>query len=141
MIRAYKSSDITKILEIWLEASIEAHDFIDSKFWKSKVDEMRDVYIPSAETYVYEEKGIVKGFVSLSNNILAAIFVSPKDQGKGIGMQLMQKVKDIRNNLSLTVYKENKRSINFYIKCGFSVVQEQTDSNTGHQEFVMTFNS
>lgn len=80
---------------------------------------MRGIYIPSGETYVYEEEGIIKGFVSLYEDTLAAILVYPNSQRTGIGKQLMRKAKEVRDNLNLSVYKENLSSIEFYKKCGF----------------------
>jgi len=141
MIRNFQQTDIDQVISIWLEASIQAHDFVDSEFWKSKVEDMREIYIPSGETYVYEEGGIIKGFVSLYNDTVAAIFVSPDSQGTGIGMQLMRKAKDVRDNLNLTVYKDNTKGIAFYKKCGFTIEQEQIDTHTGCHELVMKFNS
>ncbi|MCK9276416.1 MAG: N-acetyltransferase [Syntrophales bacterium] len=141
MIRNFQQYDIDQVISIWLEASIKAHDFVDSEFWKSKVKDMREIYIPSGETYVYEKEGIIKGFVSLYDDTLAAIFVSLDSQGTGIGMQLMRKAKNVRNTLNLTVYKENTKSIEFYKKCGFKIEQEQIDKHTGHLELVMKFNS
>ncbi|BBI51597.1 hypothetical protein HORIV_40180 [Vreelandella olivaria] len=44
MIRQYLEADMDQILDIWLSASVKAHAFIESAFWKSKVSEMRDVY-------------------------------------------------------------------------------------------------
>lgn len=137
MIRKFQHSDIDQVISIWLQASIKAHAFVDSEFWKSKVKDMREKYIPSGETYVYEKEGIIKGFISLYNDTLAAIFVSPDYQGTGIGMQLMRKAKDVRSNLNLTVFKENTKSIEFYKKCGFKIGQEQIDKHTGHPELVM----
>jgi putative acetyltransferase len=141
MIREFQQSDIDQVISIWLEASIKAHDFVNSDFWKSKVKEMRELYIPSGETYVYEEERIIKGFISLYKDTLAAIFVSPDSQGTGIGRQLMKKAKDVRDSLNLTVYKENPKSIEFYKKCGFKIEQEQIDKHTGHPELVMKFTS
>lgn len=139
MIRELQHSDLDRIIEIWLEASIIAHDFIDRKFWESKVEDMRTIYIPSSETYVYEEKDTIKGFISLYNNIIAAIFVSPDDQGSGIGKQLIAKSKTVRDQLNLNVYKENAKSIEFYKMCGFEILKEQVDEHTGHVELVMSF--
>ncbi len=141
MIRKFKPADIDQVINIWLEASIEAHDFIGADFWKSKVKEMREIYIPSGETYVYEEEGIIKGFISLHNETLAAIFVSPEFQGKGIGRHLMNKAKELRGSLNLTVYRENTDSVKFYEKCGFEIELEQFDEHTGYPELVMKFNS
>jgi putative acetyltransferase len=141
MIREFKQSDLDQALNIWLNASIKAHDFVPKEFWKSKIDDMRNIYFPMGETYIYEENGIIKGFVALCDDLLAAIFVSPNVQGKGIGKQLMNKAKQIRKSLKLSVYKENKNSIEFYKKCGFNIVKEQTDEHTGHPELLMEFNS
>ncbi|HJO93115.1 MAG TPA: N-acetyltransferase [Victivallales bacterium] len=141
MIRKFKNDDIEQIIKIWLEASIKSHNFVPKEFWESKVTDMREIYLPMGITYVYTEKEIIKGFVSVCDNTLAAIFVSPKIQGKGIGMMLMNKAKELCPNLNLSVYKENQKSIDFYKKCGFSIVKEQVDEHTGHPELVMIYNS
>lgn len=141
MIRESTQSDIDQVIKIWLEASIKAHDFIESEFWESKVNDMKEIYIPSAETYVFEEMNIVKGFVSLVDDTMAALFVSPCCQGKGIGKQLVLKSKAIREKLVLTVYKENSKAIEFYIRHGFEIIKEQIDDHTGHSELLMGFNS
>ncbi|MCP4117037.1 MAG: N-acetyltransferase [Desulfobacteraceae bacterium] len=139
MIRNFQEPDMDQVLKIWFEASIMAHDFIEKEFWEAKVTDMREVYLPSAETYVYDEEGMIKGFISLYEDTIAAIFVSPTAQGKGIGKQLMEKAKGVRQSLNLTVYKKNSKSIDFYKKCAFKTQREQIDEHTGHPELLMTF--
>ena len=141
MIRACQQTDIDQVVSIWLDASIKAHNFIEKEFWESKVIDMREIYLPGSEIFVFEEDGMIKGFVALCGETLAAIFVSPNEQGKGIGKQLVDKSKEVSKNLNLTVYKENRDSIEFYKKCGFKVIKEQTDVHTGHVEILMAFNS
>ena len=141
MIRAYRQADIDQVLGIWLDASIKAHHFIEKEFWESKVIDMGEIYLPASEIFVFEEDEIIKGFVALCGDTLAAIFVSPDEQGKGIGKQLIDKSKEVRRNLELTVYKENRDSIKFYEKCGFKMITEQIDAHTGHVEILMVFNS
>jgi putative acetyltransferase len=138
MIREFIESDMDNVLEIWLSASIIAHDFVDESFWKSQVENMRNIYIPASETYVYEEDSVVLGFYALNENNLAAIFVNPQCQGKGIGKQLISHAKTKRDTLNLNVYKENERSYQFYLSQGFKVVSEQVDEHTGHLEYTMT---
>lgn len=140
MIRDFKKPDMEQVLNIWLQASIKAHDFIEKEFWESKLESMRMVYLPSGETYVYEEDDLIRGFVSLYGDTLAALFVSPSFQGKGIGTRLMAKAKELRDTLRLTVYKENTKGIEFYKKHGFKLIKEQTDMHTGHKELLMGFN-
>jgi putative acetyltransferase len=102
MIRKFNSSDMDQVISIWLEASIKANDFVDRDFWESKVKDMKENDVPSAENYVYENKKTIMGFISLFNDTLAAMFVSPSFQGTGIGKQIMGKAKNIRNHLNLT---------------------------------------
>lgn len=128
-----------QVISIWLAASIKAHDFVDSDFWVSKVKDMREIYIPTAENYVYEVEETIMGFLSLYNNTIAAIFVYPSSQGTGIGKQLIKKAKNVREDLNLTVYKENHRSVAFYEQCGFTIQQEQIDDHSGHPELLMRF--
>ena len=139
MIRAFESSDMNDVLNIWLGASIGAHGFVGKEFWESRVDDMRETYVPDSDTYVYSENGTVKGFFSLHADSLAAMFVSPDAQGKGIGQQLMKKAKSLRRKLNLTVYLENEKSILFYRKCGFKPVEERVDEHTGHIEILMEY--
>lgn len=139
MTRPYNKPDVDSILHIWLNASIQAHDFISSNYWKSKQEDMKNIYLPASETYIYEDDNTkeILGFISLVDNYLAAIFVEPVNQGKGIGTLLLNHVKAIRDELILHVYLENSSSVDFYIKNGFGVVGQQTDLNTGAQELKM----
>jgi len=137
MIRAFEVSDMNDVLDIWLRASIETHNFVGREFWKSKIEDMQKTYIPASDTYVFIDSEVIKGFFSLHGDTLAAMFVSPDFQGNGIGQQLMNKAKSLRTKLNLTVYKENLRSVVFYRKCGFVIIKEKVDEHTGHVEILM----
>lgn len=126
-------------MNIWLQASVKAHDFVSREYWKSQLDKMRTVYIPASENYVYETDSKIIGFYSLHQDMLAAIFVSPEHQGRGVGTALLDHAKSKRTQLNLTVYKENQASYEFYLSQGFSVVREQSDEHTGHPEYSMIF--
>lgn len=139
MIRQYSLTDIEVVLDIWLKTSTKAHDFVAADFWASQVDNMRNIYIPASETYVYEIDSQIVAFCSLYEHTLAAIFVAPEFQGRGIGTQLLNHAKDQRTSLILSVYKQNKPSFNFYQSQGFVVVIEQVDEHTGEQEYMMKF--
>jgi putative acetyltransferase len=125
------------VLAIWLEVSIEAHNFVEADFWKSQVENMCSIYIPASEAYVYEHNSEVVGFYALDKNRLAAIFVSSEWQGQGIGKALLAHAKAQRTPLTLSVYRENEASFQFYLSQGFTVIGEQRDENTGHLEYTM----
>ncbi|TMU22849.1 N-acetyltransferase [Halomonas sp. ATBC28] len=137
MIRKYREADIEQILDIWLSASIKAHSFVGSEFWQSKVSDMRDIYIPASETFVFEADEQITGFYCLYGNTLAAVFVLPSLQGHGIGSALIEDAKSRRACLQLSVYRQNASSISFYQKHGFIALSEQIDEQTGYPEFIM----
>ena len=139
MIRTFEPRDMDRLLEIWLSASIKAHDFVDASFWQANIESMRDVYIPASESFVIEDSSGVLGFYSLLNNQLAALFVDPAHQGKGFGKQLLDHAKCLRKTLSLAVYKENTSSVGFYTSQGFKRVKEQIDEKTGLAEYLMCY--
>jgi len=137
MVRKSKQSDNKAIVKIWLAASIQAHDFMPPEYWESKADDMLNIYIPVSDTYVYETKGAIAGFLSLHESRIAALFVSPNLQGQGIGSKLLEFGKTINNDLSLCVYKCNTKSISFYKTHGFKAVGEQVDVHTNYPEIMM----
>lgn len=139
MIRKLQAGDIEAVLNIWLEASIEAHDFMPADFWKSKLEDMRNIYIPNSETMVMEIDGEVSGFFSLYEDDLAALFVSPEKQGRGLGGQLVAAAKSMRGRLELNVYESNKRAVSFYKKQGFAITGDGQDPHTGHKELRMVW--
>lgn len=143
MIREFKKEDEDAIISIWLQASEEAHGFIDASYWREKVEEMRSIYLPSSKTFVYRDPQTLelRGFISLIENYIAAVFVRPDRQGKGIGKQLLDFAKDLYENLDLRVYSENLRSVRFYKNQGFEPLSEEIDENTGHPETVMRYTS
>lgn len=132
-----KKPDIEAVLDIWLEASIKAHNFVPATYWESKLDAMREVYLPASESFVYEKDNVIMGFIAVHHKTLAALFVSPSRQGGGIGSSLIAFVKAKYQALELSVYKANKASIAFYEKHGFTMVGERLDEHTGHPELVM----
>ena len=60
--------DINRIMEIWLEASIKSHGFINKKYWLAKVPAVQAQIQSQANTIVWEEKGKIVGFISLIDN-------------------------------------------------------------------------
>lgn len=138
MIRDLENKDIDKIMNIWLKSTIKAHNFITKEYWENSYNDVRDVYIPMSETFVYEDKDDIKGFISIINNeFIGALFVDIYYQGNGIGKYLINYAIDEYKKLNLAVYKENKKSVEFYINRGFEIIKEQINEDSGHSEYIM----
>lgn len=141
MIRYFQQQDEDSVIRIWLEASAIAHSFIPRSYWESKVPDIRNKYLPQSQTLVNEDEHTneITGFISLIGNYIAALFVSPDRQGQGIGQALMNHVKLQYPELELNVYTKNAQALAFYKRQGFMIVREQTDGQTGQQEFTMKY--
>ena len=137
MIRKATPADLPALLDIWLEATQQAHDFIEPSFWEGKFEDMRDHYLPSADVWLYERDGRPLGFFALQEHILAALFVSPSEHGQGIGSALLEQARSMTDGLELSVYERNSEAVAFYQKHGFCQIDLRTDQREGHVELVM----
>ena len=141
MIRNIENKDIDKIMDIWLRSTIKAHDFIPKEYWENNYNTVKNVYIPMAETFVYEDEECIKGFISIINNeFIGALFVDIDFQNSGIGKKLINYSINKYKNLRLAIYKENKKSVEFYINRGFKIIKEDINEDSGHKEYIMEKN-
>lgn len=136
MIRKFVKDDIDRIMHIWLNTNLSAHCFVSEKYWKDNYEQVKTM-LPESELYVYENNGEISGFIGLTDSYIAGIFVRDGEQSKGIGKQLLDYVKRLKEQLSLNVYRENCRAVKFYQREGFGVSSESIDESTGHAEYLM----
>ena len=134
MIRKYEEKDLSQLLDAWYSASQVAHPFLDEGFFEQERRNIADLYLPNAETWVFELNGIVVGFIALIGNEVGGIFVDSKFHRKGIGRALMDHAKSIRDVLELDVFKDNRVGRKFYEKYGFSEVNEHLHEESGFME-------
>lgn len=140
MIRKSNDKDINKIMEIWKESTIKAHYFINKEYWENNYNTVKNEYIPISDTFVYEDGQEIKGFISIINkSFIGALFINSNYQNLGIGSKLLDYATKEYKNLSLAVYKDNKKAVVFYNKKGFNIVKEQINEDSGFKEYIMEY--
>ena len=138
MIRSLENKDIDRVMNIWLKSTIKAHDFISKEYWENNYNDVKNIYIPMANTFLYEDEEKIKGFISIINNeFIGALFVDVDYQGIGIGKALINYIMDKYKKLNLAVYRDNKKSVEFYLKNGFTIIKEQLNDDCGYIEYIM----
>lgn len=138
MIKELKIENTNEVMEIWKEATIDAHNFIPKEYWLKSYNVVKEVYIPMAKTSVYIEENKIIGFISIiDDEFIGALFIDVNSQDKGVGTKLIDYVKKRYNKLSLAVYVENNRAVEFYKRCGFVVEGKGANEDSGHEEFIM----
>lgn len=138
MIRLAEQQDLDRIMEIWLEGNLQAHDFVDPDYWTGCLQEVREA-IAQADVWVWDDSGRVEAFAGMVEHYLAGLFVSGAQRGKGIGGLLLEHIKEQRFPLTLHVYSRNAGAVQFYERHGFGTVSEYIDPETGQSEREMIF--
>ena len=136
MIRKLQESDIDQVADIWLDTNIKTHNFIPAQYWKDNFETVKTM-LSQADVYVYENSNKIEGFIGLNENYIAGIFVRNEAQSTGIGKQLLDFIKSIKQQLHLSVYQKNTQAVKFYQRENFHIQCENTDKNTNEKEYIM----
>ena len=130
MIRKYQNIDSKKVLEIWEKSSAIAHPFLNEYFIQKVKKDMNEIYLPHAETWVFEEHKNLIGFISMIENEIGGLFVLPDNQSKGTGTNLVNFILDFHDELEVEVFEQNTIGRSFYNKYGFLKIKESLHDET-----------
>ena len=138
MIRKLRPTELSTVMQIWLDANLEAHQFIHAEHWHKMTEHVRKL-LATAEIYVYENEEDHKlvGFIGLFNNHIAGLFVHRAYRSSGVGKALIDYVKLSKTYLVLHVFKKNERAYRFYRREGFNLSRLQSEPNTQETEYEM----
>ena len=139
-IRKANIEDINRVMDIWLQANLEAHNFVDPSYWKDNFTLVKQE-IQSADVFVVEIKNEIVGFAGLKEDYLAGIFFDQKVRHQGLGTELLNYLKNRYPQLILDVYQKNRAAVNFYQKNGFKTIQEKEYQNQNLNEYQMMWKS
>jgi putative acetyltransferase len=133
VIRQYQPADREDVLNVWARASALAHPFLSEEFLELERRNIPDVYLPKADTWVWEADGHVVGFMSLLGNEVGAVFVDPEFHRSGIGRALMDRARALRGELEVEVFERNLPGRAFYAQLGFELVDKKVHDPTGFE--------
>lgn len=133
MIREYRPADCQDVLDVWARASAVAHPFLSTDFLDEERETIPSVYLPKAETWVWEADGRVSGFLSLLGNEVGALFVDPDFHRSGIGRALLEQARAHRGELEVEVFERNTLGRAFYAGLGFEFVERKIHGPTGFE--------
>lgn len=127
------STLIEQLLNIW-EASVRTtHLFlsdVEVKQIKSYVPQALEgvAHLIIAET----ENGELLGFMGIETQRLEMLFLSPTEQGKGLGRQLLQYGIQNYGVKELTVNEQNPQAVGFYEHLGFETYKRTECDEEGN---------
>ncbi|MCX8665477.1 MULTISPECIES: GNAT family N-acetyltransferase [unclassified Gilliamella] len=133
MIREFKSTDLDKVMAIWLQGNEQAHNFIDSNFFKQNFDIVK-MLIPMSTVYVQDLDG-VKGFIGITENYISGLFVEQNYRQQGTGKALVNKAKQRYNQLFVHVYKKILMQLTFFFHKTLKSYQNQSMKKAMNQNY------
>lgn len=139
VIRRMEERDLDAVMEIWLQANLDAHSFVDPSYWRENAPSVREA-IGKAEVLVAGEKETVTGFLGITGDYIAGLFVKRDCRSRGIGKALLEQAKAGHpGGLTLEVYQRNPRAVSFYLREGFGIKEKKTDPETREPEYLMAW--
>ncbi|MGR3616710.1 MAG: GNAT family N-acetyltransferase [Paracoccaceae bacterium] len=131
IIRAYQPADIEPVMDAWKRANALAHPFLPQDFVDEVEQAIRDIYVPTAETYVCSVDGQVVGFIALLGNEIGGLFLDPAFHGQGLGRAMVEYAVALKGPLEVEVFQKNKVGRRFYDACGFLPLSEEVHEPSG----------
>ena len=126
ILRPFEPNDTSGLLKCWEAALRSADPPLSEKFIQTERTNIVNDYLPKVATTV-AENGQLQGFISMLGTQVAALFVHPYEQGKGLGRRLLA-CQDAR---SLEVFEANTEARRFYHAQGFRQTHTRIHEEAG----------
>lgn len=123
-IRAGQATDSLSLRALFLKARRQAWPWLDSTCWQ---EEDFDRVTADEQLWVAEQDGVVLGFASvwIPDNFLHNLFVSPDQQGLGVGKALLTHVQQAFTATgSLKCLVKNRHAVSFYTRQGWQIASQ-----------------
>ncbi len=139
ILRKYNSNDIEGVLSSWENTQKIGHSFLPEDFQIQEKKNIRELYLPNADTWVVEEKNQVIGFIALIGDEIGGLFLQPSHHGKKLGKLMVDKAQELHGDLFVEVFEENSVGRAFYSKYGFKLVEKKVHEKTNERLLRLKF--
>ena len=131
-IRSRIAADNAQLVEIWLRSVRASHDFLGEQDILDLYPQVRDVYLPQVEVWVYETaEARPGGFIGLNEAHVEMLFIEPALRGQGIGSRLLDHVRGLQPLLTVDVNEQNPQACGFYQRYGFHPTGRSATDSAG----------
>ncbi|MFK7804150.1 MAG: GNAT family N-acetyltransferase [Anaerolineae bacterium] len=138
-LRKYGETDLDDVLSAWENASHVGHPFLTKTFIASEKDNVANMYMPNANSWVAVDQNRVVGFISMVGNEVGGLFVQPAYHGRGVGWTLMNKAQKNHGDLEVEVFEKNAIGRKFYERYGFELIETKMHEETSNRLLRLKF--
>jgi putative acetyltransferase len=141
MIRKYQTEDTDALVSVWREANALAHSFLKDEFVAQVAEDMRNIYLPNAETWVLEDHETPVGFIALVGDEIGGLFLDPSLHGRGFGKAMADHAVALHGPLCVEVFERNELGWRFYDRYGFVETERYLHEASGEVTIKMAMPS
>ena len=130
IIREAKLDDLARIaeIEVFNYRLNFYHIFRDDNFYFQEMQVLNVINENKkrlGQLWVFDENGVIKGFMWVDSQQIKKLFVEPVLQSRGIGSTLLEYAVDKLGATYLWALEKNTRAIAFYKRHGFQTTEEK----------------
>lgn len=138
MITKINIEEIDQIIELWYNSNIDTYNFIDEKHFDNIKENVRNKFKTKYNNiYIYKENNIIKAFFLIEDDYIDELYVNRIYRNQGIGTKIIDYLKENNHVLTLNIFKKNTKGINFYLKKGFKIIEENIEDSTKEEGYFM----
>ncbi len=136
VLRPAVPSDAAAVADVWLRSSAAALPSVRRAHTDEEVAGwIRDVLLPSSDSWVAEVDGAVVGVLALSEGWIDQLYLHPDHRGRGIGDRFVALAKERQPaGLQLWTFQVNAPARRFYERHGFEAVEETDGAGNEERE-------
>ncbi len=123
-------SDYMTLSGIWERSVRATHTFLTEKDIIDIKNELIPSYFPNVEIYAVKDKGVLAGFIGISENRIEMLFVDADFHGHGYGSKLIDFAKE-QGCRYVDVNEQNPDALKFYLGKGFHVEGRDEKDDSG----------
>ena len=138
MIRKMETKDLDRVMQIWLNGNVDAHNFLPKSYWLGHYSSVKKALL-DAEVYVYEEDKKIQGFVGCWVIILQE-FLLIKTAARWNREKTLGPYQKDPSLLLIECIRQNSRAVHFYLREGLLVAAEGIDEDTAEADYTMSWN-
>ena len=123
VIHTPKTSDYTRLVQIWENSVRATHDFLPDSYIDMLKNLVLSRYLDAVMLVCTKDvRQHITGFAGVSAGKVEMLFIDPRYRGQGLGRQLLGYAIEHMNADELDVNEQNPQALGFYLKQGFEVI-------------------
>lgn len=131
-IRPARSNESETLVDIWLRSVRATHSFVTEPEIATYLPLVRTMFNERETWVLCEASDQPIGFMTLKDNEVDALFLSPDFLRRGGGRMLIDHARRLKGPLTVDVSEENPEALHFYLACGFEIIGRSEVDGLGH---------